>query len=334
MESIIPFFPPVKFDLGFLEVHGFGIMVAVGLWLGTNMAMDKAKRDGLDPDIINRVVTWMIFGIFVGGHLGHALFYEPHKLTEGPGLTEDLPNWTYIFRIWDGLSSFGGFIVTAFLCWLFFKKENKRVKSKNKKRQKDPDKKLLFPVRPTHYGDCVIYGFPMAFGLGRVGCFMAHDHPGLQTDFWLAVPGICKQGSTPAVDGACPTGWTFEAGSSFSSDYCYNTQIACHDLGLYEAMWALSLIPIVRYLDKKKARFQGFFLAFIPMYYAPFRLYFDSLRTNDAQYYGFTPAQYGAMILFTIGFTLFLWLRKTTPVRQLTAKSDAIPFDPDELKQA
>ena len=113
------------------------MMVALGLYLGTEMAMSKAKRDGLDPDIINRVVTWMIVGIFVGGHLGHAIFYEPEKIAADP---------LYLFKVWDGLSSFGGFIVTAFLCWLFFRKENNRVKKANPQR-KEEGKPLLLPVR-------------------------------------------------------------------------------------------------------------------------------------------------------------------------------------------
>ena len=59
MLATLPFFAPVKFTIPVinLPIHGFGLMVALGLYLGTEMAMAKAKRDGLDPDIINRVVT-------------------------------------------------------------------------------------------------------------------------------------------------------------------------------------------------------------------------------------------------------------------------------------
>ena len=293
MLATLPFFAPVKFDLGFIEIHGFGIMVALGLWLGSNMAMDKAKRDGLDPDVINRVVTWMIVGIFVGGHLGHAFFYEPYKLFGGlhNGVNYD-PDPMYLLKVWDGLSSFGGFFFTTLLCYLFFRKENKRVQSENRK-ARDAGAALQYPIRALHYGDCVIYGFPMAFGLGRVGCFMAHDHPGLQSDFLLAVQGVCE--------------------NNFG-----NVAYSCHDLGLYEAIWALSLIPIVRLLDRSKARFQGFFLALIPMYYAPIRFCFDYLRTADTRYLGLTPAQYGTMIIFGMGLTVFLLKRSTTPVRTLT----------------
>ena len=83
MLATLPFFEPVQFTIPIIDVpiHGFGMMVALGLYLGTEMAMSKATRDGLDPDIINRVVTWMIaVEIFVGGHLGHAIFYEPHEI--------------------------------------------------------------------------------------------------------------------------------------------------------------------------------------------------------------------------------------------------------------
>ena len=56
MLATLPFFEPVQFTIPIIDVpiHGFGMMVALGLYLGTEMAMSKAKRDGLDPDIINR----------------------------------------------------------------------------------------------------------------------------------------------------------------------------------------------------------------------------------------------------------------------------------------
>ena len=301
MLATLPFFEPVKFQIGSIPIHGFGIMVALGLYIGTEMAMRKANRDGLDPDIINRVVTWMIVGIFVGGHLGHALFYEPYKVWGGVHNGQTYPmDLLYLLKVWDGLSSFGGFIVTAFLCWLFFRKENNRVKKANPQRQRE-GKALLFPVRATHYGDCVIYGFPMAFGFGRIGCFLAHDHPGLESNFFLAVDGVCR-------------------------NHWGDINYACHDLGLYEAIWACSMILVVMFLDRK-ARFPGFYLAFIPMVYAPFRIFFDSLRTADVRYFGLTPAQFAAMFLFSVGLAVFLKQNKKRPVRELTAESDAIAYD-------
>ena len=89
------------------------------------------------------------------------------------------------------------------------------------------------------------------------------------------------------------------------------------------------MIFVVMFLDKK-ARFPGFYLAFIPMVYAPFRIFFDSLRTADTRYIGLTPAQFGAMVLFSVGLIVFLKQNKKRPVRMLTAESDAIPYDANE----
>ena len=66
----------------------------------------------------------------------------------------------------------------------------------------------------------------------------------------------------------------------------------------------------------------------IPMVYAPFRVFFDSLRTADTRYAGLTPAQYGAMILFVVGSSVLIVQRKKKAVRTMTAESDAIPYDP------
>ena len=91
-------------------------------------------------------------------------------------------------------------------------------------------------------------------------------------------------------------------------------------------MWACSMIGVVALLDKK-TRFPGFYLAMIPIVYAPYRVFFDSLRTADTRYAGLTPAQYGAMILFGVGFSVLLFQRKKRPVREMTSESDAIPYE-------
>ena len=78
MHPLIPYFERIEIPIGgVINIHGFGILVAVGFITGSWLAARKATRDGLDSDIINRWVTWLIAGVFIGGHLGHALFYEP-----------------------------------------------------------------------------------------------------------------------------------------------------------------------------------------------------------------------------------------------------------------
>ena len=119
MKPLIPAFPVVKFPItDDFAIHGFGILVALGFVFGSRMAMRKAARDGLDPEVINRIVSWMVAGVFIGGHLGHVLMYYPEQLIDDP---------MSLFRVWEGLSSFGGFVGCTILAIVFFQKEDRAV---------------------------------------------------------------------------------------------------------------------------------------------------------------------------------------------------------------
>ncbi|MDP6932787.1 MAG: prolipoprotein diacylglyceryl transferase, partial [Myxococcota bacterium] len=184
MQPLIPYFEPFRIPLfGDVAIHGFGILVATAFIVGIRAAMNKCERENLDPDIINRLTTWLVVGVFVGGHLGDVLFYRPAEYLQDP---------IEILKVWKGMSSFGGFIGCTLLTIWFFRKE----------------KVPFFP-----YGDTLCYGASIAWVFGRLGCFSAHDHPGIETDFYLGVYGIC-----PGYEGSDIT--------------------ACHDMGLYEAIWA------------------------------------------------------------------------------------------------
>lgn len=266
MHSLIPYFEPPAIELPItlpsgspLTIHGFGVMVALGVVIGAKIAMNKARRDGLDPEVINRLVTWLIVGIFVGGHLGHAIFYEPQHFLDNP---------KELLYVWSGLSSMGGFIGCAVLSVIFFR---------------------LYRLPFFPYGDCVAVGLSVGWGLGRIGCFIAHDHIGTETNFWLGVQGVC-----PGSQG---------------------TTIACHDVGLYEAIYSFAMLPLYRYLDRKP-RFPGFFYGLMALLYGPVRFVLDIFRhpDTDVRYLGFTPGQYGSILVSLAGALILYTQRKVPPV--------------------
>lgn len=277
MHPLIPFFDPIKFNLPFeiagktRAIHGFGILVALGFIFGAQMAMRKCKRDGLDPEVINRLLTWLVVGVFVGGHLGYALMYDPKSFLENP---------IQLLRVWEGLSSFGGFIACAALVWVFFKKEK-------------------LPFWP--YADSLAYGLTLGWFLGRMGCFAAHDHPGMVSTFWLAVPGMC-----PSATGRP------------------DPLVACHDMGLYEAFFSFGLM-ILFIIMERKPRFQGFYLGWLTTLYGPVRFVMDFVRhpDTDARYLGLTPAQYGSVVFTLLGAYLLYRQWNTTPVRELAPPPEA-----------
>lgn len=256
MRPLIPFFhDPVQQALSTLidvkpeqiPIHTFGLLVAAGFLLGSRVAMTRAKRVGLDPEQINRLVGWLVIGTFVGGHVGYGLMYEPAKYLADPKL---------FLYVWDGLSSWGGFLVCVPLSVYFFRSNR-------------------LPLWP--YLDSLAIGLTVGWFLGRMGCFSAHDHPGPATDFYLGVYGICMPGNNKLSD------------------------IACHDMGLYEALWALGMFGVFTLLDRRP-KVPGYYAFVLGLSYAPARFFLDSFRPidRDPRYLGMTPAQICCVVAFIV----------------------------------
>lgn len=264
MKPLIPWFePPVlPIPLGdfTLPLHGFGFLVALGFIFGGRASMARAKRLGRDPEVINRLIGWLVLGTFLGGHFGYGLMYKPDEYIEG--LRTWLANpvfwppgkWPEFFQVWQGLSSFGGFVVCVPIAIWFFRKE----------------KVAVWP-----YLDCLAYGMALGWFLGRLGCFVAHDHPGTETNFWLGAYGICQPDQ--------------------------NKMVACHDLGLYESLWSLTMFGVFTLMDRRALK-PGLMVLGLGLAYGPFRFVLDFFRpeATDARYLGFTPGQYGAVLLTVV----------------------------------
>jgi len=287
VHPLIPFFPPVKFPItdGF-AIHGFGIMVALAFIVGSNMAMKKAARDGLDPELINRLVGWLVVAVFIGGHLGDIILYQPQHYLDNP---------IDILKVWSGLSSFGGFVgCLGVTIWFFWNEGKKRIRE-NKHREK-AGLALYPPIRYWDYAEACAYGWAFGWILARTGCFMAHDHPGLVTSFWLGARGICEA-------------------------YPGDVHVACHDLGLYEALWAIP-VSIFFWFSDKRPRFSGYFEGWWCLLYGGARMFYDGLRTHDVRWLagtlgtdGVTPGQVMSSLMMLLGIYLLVSRRNESAAR-------------------
>jgi phosphatidylglycerol:prolipoprotein diacylglycerol transferase len=246
---LIPWFNPPILNIPIgdrtIPLHGFGMLVAIGFILGGRLAMNRAGRIGLDPEVINRLIGWLVFGTFIGGHWGYGLMYKP---------VEYLQNPIEFLKVWQGLSSFGGFAVCVPIAIWFFRKEGGKS--------------------VWAYLDCLAYGMTVGWFFGRMGCFVAHDHPGTQTNFWLGVYGMCP---------------------GFGKD------VACHDMGLYEGLWSLSMFGIFSLWDRRP-RTPGVMTLALGAAYGPTRFAMDFFRpeSTDARYASLTPAQWGCLLLTAV----------------------------------
>jgi phosphatidylglycerol:prolipoprotein diacylglycerol transferase len=127
------------------------------------------------------------------------------------------------------------------------------------------------------YADTLAFGLPVGIWLGRLGCFLIHDHPGTATHFLLG---------TRYPDG-----------------------VVRHDLGLYESLAAF-LMAGVFLLSVRRPRLTGTYLAIFAIWYGALRFGLDFLRIIDSRYLGLTAGQYLGLVLIISGLGLSVWIRK------------------------
>src|SRR5690242_18806075 len=94
-------------------VHPFGLLVSIGVILGTYLANWRARKRGIDLDKLNSFITWMLVCGFIGAHVFDEIFYHPKEIVERP--------WS-LLMFWASLSSFGGFLGALIGCllWKYF----------------------------------------------------------------------------------------------------------------------------------------------------------------------------------------------------------------------
>jgi phosphatidylglycerol:prolipoprotein diacylglycerol transferase len=208
-----------------------------------------------DPQkkIILDSAFWSIIAGFIGARLGHVFFYEPHFFLNHPEA---------IVKVWEGgMSSFGSFIGAGICLWYFVQKHSLNL-------QRVADFFLISAIP--------------GWIIGRIGCFMIHDHLGAHSNCPLAV-------MTPN-------------GSRL-------------DMALMEILGLLPL-ALLLYIFRKKELRVGYRSVLILMYYSLLRFILDFWRAADiphadVRYFGLTPAQYFSSILFVLGVVWFIKREKS-----------------------
>lgn len=236
---MLPYVGATTFPLFGLSFQVWGTLVALGYGLGTYLAWRRAKQKGLDPKAVLDLAFWIFIAAFVGSRIFHVLAYNPGYYLAHP--LEALDPRT------PGYAIFGGFIGAAVVfAWTVYRQ------------------KLNF----FEYADVLIWGLPWGCGVGRIGCFLIHDHPGTLTHFMLGVRH--------------PDG-----------------QVR-HDLGLYLSLIGFATGLLFLFLNRKPRK-PGFWFGVYLVIEGVARICLDFLRVEDARYLGFTPTQYLALPLLAIG---------------------------------
>lgn len=280
---MIPYIPQPSWHIaGPFTVHAFGMIVAVAVLVGSHLAMRRCRQKGLSADLCADLAFFTVVSGFVVAHLYSVLAYFPDQLRTDPLL---------LLRIWEDISSFGGFVGGVLGIWLFF-----RIRGKS-----------LDLAARFAYLDAIAWAFPFAWAIGRLACTFAHDHPGSVTAFPLAVSL-----ETEAARGFI-AGLYKEAGKLADlPPWDVLATMGFHDLGWYEFLYTTFVIcPIFLLLDRKP-RPAGFFPLLFPALYIPARFAFDFLRIADVRYLGLTPGQWAGLALMPVVFWAMRLLNRRT----------------------
>jgi phosphatidylglycerol:prolipoprotein diacylglycerol transferase len=227
------------------------VLVVAAVFAGCELAYLRGKKTGLNTRYIVDASLWSVFTGFALSHVVMVVFYHPDLLLKNP---------LSLFMVWGGMSSFGGLFGGMAGIYIYLRR--KKV-----------------PLLP--YYEAIMFGFVPVWILGRLGCTITFDHPGIPTGFFLGMADA--------------------------------SGIVRHNLGFYEMLWTI-VITVVLYSLRNYRPFTGFHSVLVIFMYAPVRFYFDSMRISDQLYRGFTPGQYFSVALFMFGAFIFLRGKKEKSV--------------------
>ena len=111
LTSIVWDVSPMLFDLGPIHVRWYGLMFALGFWIGTNIVTAMFKHEGAPERWLGILLLWTIGATIIGARLGHVFFYEWDYYSAHPDK---------IIAFWEGgLASHGGTIGIIIAVFLF-----------------------------------------------------------------------------------------------------------------------------------------------------------------------------------------------------------------------
>jgi len=100
---------PVLITIGGLKIHWYGVMVAIGLYAGIQVALRDAPRRGVDRDkLLNASLIAAVLGV-LGGRLYYVVQNHPEYYLQHPG---------QILAVWQGGMAFYGAIFGGALALL------------------------------------------------------------------------------------------------------------------------------------------------------------------------------------------------------------------------
>jgi len=253
---MIPYFSLTQIPIGPLHIQVWGLFVSLGVATALICGHREAKRRGLSKEVFLDMAAWMFLAAVAGARLFYAAVYDPVAFIDDP--------WE-LLRLWDGgMSIFGAFFGAIAAGAVFAHR-----------------RKVLF----LPYADVFAFVLPLGCGIGRLGCFLIHDHPGIISRSFLAV------------------------------DFTDGARL---DHGLLLSLLNLAIFSIFLLLRRHRPGHPTPYLELYALIYGVTRFGLDFLRawdlpSADVRYLWLTPAQYSALAILLAGVLLLVLKKRPAP---------------------
>ena len=267
---------PVLISIGRLTIYTLGLLWALGAFTGLWILRLELTRYRLDPEIAGSVV----FAAAIAGLVGARLLF----------ILEEWENFTrvpldFLFS-GSGFSWYGGLMGGALATAWVFRKHN---------------------VPLTRGADMSAPALALAYGVGRIGCFLAGDATwGKVTDVpWgMAFPDAVAGWADPLTGVPYPPG------------------VRVHPTQLYELVQSLIVFAIL-WLVRKRPHLPGAIFYLYLILAGSMRLIVEFWRVNPVVARGLTEYQWISAALVAIGICLIVWRRDRLFSHGLFNRGDA-----------
>ena len=154
-------FDPVAFQIFSIEIRWYSLAYVIGISLGWYLNKKFFIENNEIKDKFDDYITYLIFGVIIGGRIGYILFYNPIYYSN---------NLIDVFKIWQGGMSFHGGLLGVIVASIIYARKNNQ--------------------NPFCYLDLVSIVAPVGIFFGRIANFINSELYGIETNLPWAVKFI------------------------------------------------------------------------------------------------------------------------------------------------
>ncbi len=264
---------PKSFSVFGFEIAFYGLIIGIGVMLGVLMAVQMAKKEEMDTDIIWDFGIYAVIFSVIGARIYYVVFsWDLYK-----------DNLLGVFHLRQGGLAIYGAVIAAFLTLFVYSRLKK--------------------ISPYQIGDCGVYGLVLGQIIGRWGNFFNREVFGGYTDsvFAMRLP----------VDAVRP--WDIAQshidGMTVMGEVNF---IQVHPTFLYEGVWNLGVLAVMLFYHKRK-KYHGQMCLFYLGGYGIGRFVIEGIRTDRLLIPGTQIAVSQvlglAMFVFAVGMNAFVRYR-------------------------